>query len=109
MKEKANTTLHSERAELIHKLRAYYEHMEAPRRSNRKDEMLRRIYSRWSMLNLSKRIISRLGEDMPEDLVQDYMDEMAQYMKMCKIQPNIFACGFEVANKIWVRMVNEAF
>lgn len=109
MKEKANTTLPSERSELISKLRSYYERMEVPRGGDKKEEMLRRIYSRWAMQNLSKYVVSRSGEDMPEDAVLDYMDEMAQYTKMCKIQPNLFACGFEVANKIWVRMVNETF
>lgn len=104
-----NMVSHSERVELIRKLRIYYERMDPPRYRDKKAEMLIHIYNRWAMKNLSNYILSHLKDSLPEDAVRDYMDDMATYMKICKMKPNMFACAFNVANDIWVRMVNRTF
>lgn len=109
MKEKVDTISPSERAELLHKLRAYYERIGPPQAGDTKSAMLIHIYKRWAILDLSKYIISHLEDNLPEDAVRDYMNEMAQYMKMCKAKPNMFACAFNIANSIWVEMVNGVF
>lgn len=104
-----NTVSHSERAELIRKLQIYYDRMDPPRYCNKKTEMLIHIYNRWAMQNVSTYILTHLKDDLPEDAVRDYMDDMAKYMKICKMKPNMFAYAFNVANDIWIRMVNGTF
>ena len=99
---------HSDRAELIRRFKEIYQSLPNPSEENSRENMKISFYHRWGLIELVKYVLAH-----PEMAVRDstfkFMEQMGQFADLCRATPNMFACAFNVANGVWIHLVNEEF
>ena len=99
---------HSDRAELIRRFKEIYQSLPNPSEENSRENMKISFYHRWSLIKLVKYILSH-PEMKFRDSTFEFMKQMSQFADICKTAPNMFVCAYNVANGVWIHLINEEF
>lgn len=99
---------HSDRAELIRRFKVIYQSLPNPSEELSKDCMKISFYHQWGLIELVKYILNH-PEMEYRDSTFGFMKQMSRFADLCKTTPNMFVCAYNIANGIWIQMVNEEF
>lgn len=99
---------HSDRAELIRRFKEIYQSLPNPSEENSKDSMMISFYHKWGLIELVKYILNHPKMEF-RDSTFEFMKQMGQFADLCKTTPNMFACAYNIANGVWIHLVNEEF